>query len=55
MKALYWFTNYNGDNILPDFYGMEQEAFNYADAQACILGLDIYVNCGEDIVYVAFS
>lgn len=55
MKNLYWFTNEDGENILNDFRGTEQEAVKYAEEQAEILGEDIYVNCGEDIVGVVFA
>lgn len=55
MTNLYWFTNYDGENILNDFHGTEQEAVKYAEEQAKILDEDIYVNCGEDIVDVAFA
>ena len=55
MTNLYWFTNNDGENILNDFHGTEQEAVKYAEEQAKILGEDIYVNCGEDIVDVAFA
>lgn len=55
MENLYWFTNDDGENILNDFYGTEKEAVEYAEKQARILGEDIYVNCEEDIVDVAFA
>lgn len=55
MTNLYWFTNNDGENILNDFRGTEREAVKYAEEQAKILGEDIYVNCGEDIVDVAFA
>lgn len=55
MTNLYWFTNECGENILNDFSGTEQEAVKYAEEQAEILGEDIYINCGEDIVDVAFA
>lgn len=55
MTNLYWFTNDDGENILDDFRGTKKEAVQYAEAQAKILGEDIYINCGEDIVYVAFA
>lgn len=54
MKNLYWFTNEEGENILNDFRGTEQEAVKYAEEQAKIFGENIYVNCGEDIIDVAF-
>ena len=55
MENLYWFTNYDGENILNDFYGTEKEAVKHAEKQAKILGEDIYVNCNEDIIDVAFA
>lgn len=55
MKNLYWFTNQNGENILNDFRGTEKEAIKYAEKQAEIFGENIYINCGEDIVDVAYA
>lgn len=55
MKNLYWFTNNEGESVLNDFCGTEQEAVEHAEEQAKILGEDIYVNCGEDIVDVVFA
>lgn len=55
MKNLYWFTNDEGENVLNDFCGTEKEAVRYAEEQAKILGEDIYVNYGEDIVDVAYA
>ncbi|MFG6377542.1 MAG: hypothetical protein K1W19_04385 [Lachnospiraceae bacterium] len=55
MKNLYWFTNNDGENVLDDFYGTEKEAVKYAEEQVETLGEDIYVNCGEDIVDVAYA
>ncbi len=50
MDNLYWFTNEDGENIIKDFYGTEKEAVAYAREQAKILGEDIVINCGEDII-----
>lgn len=55
MDNLYWFTNDNGDNCVEDFYGTEQEATLFAEEQAKILGEDIAINCGEDIVGFAYA
>ena len=55
MENMYWFTNEDEENVLNDFYGTEKEAVKYAEEQAKILGEDVYVNCGEDIVDVAFA
>ncbi len=55
MKNRYWFTNDDGENILNDFHGTEQEAIKYAEEQANALGQTIYINCGEDIVDVAYA
>lgn len=55
MTNLYWFTNDGGENILDDFRGTEKESVQYAEEQAKILGEDIYVNCEEEIVDVAFA
>ncbi|WP_158591328.1 hypothetical protein [Roseburia sp. 1XD42-69] len=55
MKNRYWFTDEDGENILDDFCGTEKEAIEYAEKQAEILGENIYVNCGEDIIDVAFA
>ena len=55
MKNRYWFTNEDGENVLNDFIGTEKEAVKYAEEQAEILGEDIYVNCGEDIIDVAYA
>ena len=55
MKNMYWFTNKDGENVLNDFYGTEKQAVKYAEEQAERLGEDIFVNCGEDIVDVAFA
>lgn len=55
MKNRYWFTNEDGENILNDFCGTEKEAIKYAEKQASALGQTIYINCGEDIIDVAFA
>ena len=55
MKDRYWFTYEDGENILYDFIGTEKEAVKYAEEQAKILGENIYVNLGEDIVDVAYA
>lgn len=55
MENRYWFTNEDGENVLYDFYGTEKEAVKYAQEQAEILGEDIYVNCEEDIVDIAYA
>lgn len=55
MKNRYWFTNEDGENILYDFRGTETEAVKYAEEQAKILGEDVYVNYGEDIIDVAYA
>ena len=55
MKNRYWFTNEDGENMLNDFCGTEKEAVKYAEEQAKILCEDVYVNCGEDIVDVAYA
>ena len=54
MKNRYWFTNEDGENILNDFCGTEKEAVEYAEEQASALEQSIYINCGEDIVDVAY-
>ena len=54
MKNRYWFTNEDGENILNDFCGTEKEAVKYAEEQASELEQTIYINCGEDIVDVAY-
>ena len=54
MKNRYWFTNEDGENILNDFCGTEKEAVKYAEEQASALEQTIYINCGEDIVDVAY-
>ena len=53
MENRYWFTNLDGENVLDDFVGTEKEAVKYAEEKAEILGEDIYVNCGEDVIDVA--
>lgn len=55
MDKLYWFTNDEGDNIIKDFYGTEQEAYLFAEEQARILGEDITINCDSDIVGFAYA
>lgn len=55
MKNLYWFTNEDGENVLNDLCGTEKEAIKYAEEQAVTLGQTIYINCGEDIVDVAYA
>lgn len=55
MKNRYLFTNEDGENVLNDYYGTEKEAIKYAEKQAKILGEDVYVNCGEDIVSVSYA
>ena len=55
MKNRYWFTNEDGENVLNDFFGTEKQAVKYAEEQAKILGEDVYVNCEEDIVDVAYA
>lgn len=50
MKNLYWFTNEEGENVLPDFYGTEKEVVEYTEEQSKILNETIYINCGEDII-----
>lgn len=55
MKNRYWFTNEHGENVLNDFCGTEKEAVEYAEEQAKILGEDIYLNYGEDIVDVVYA
>lgn len=55
MKNRYWFTNEDGENVLNDLCGTEKQAIKYAEKQAKILGEDIYINCGEDIVDIAFA
>lgn len=37
-----------------DFHGMEKEAVKYAEKQTKILGENVYVNFGEDIIDVAY-
>ena len=54
-ENLYWFTNEDGKNILNDFYGTEKEAIRYAEEHASISEQTIYINCGEDIVDVAYA
>ncbi len=54
-KNRYWFTNEDGENVLNDFCGTEKEAIKYAEEQANALGQTIYINCGEDIVDVAYA
>ena len=55
IKNRYWFTNEDGENVLNDFCGTEKEAVRYAEEQASILEQTIYINCGEDIVDVAYA
>ena len=55
MKNRYWFTNEDGKNILNDFCGTEKEAVRYAEKQASVLVQTIYINCGEDIIDVAYA
>lgn len=55
MENSYWFTNEDGENILNDFWGTEEQAVRYAEEQASVLEQAIYINCGEDIVDVAFA
>ena len=55
MKNLYWFTDEDGENILDDFRGTEKQAVKYAEKQARVLNENIYINCDEDIVDVAFA
>ena len=55
MKNRYWFTNEDGENILNDFCGTEKEVVKYAEEQASALEQTIYINCGEDIVDVAYA
>ncbi len=55
MDKSYWFTNDKGDNIIKDFYGIEQEASLFAEKQARILGEDITINCDSDIVGCAYA
>lgn len=50
----YWFINQDGENVLNDFHGMEKEAVKYAEKQTKILGENVYVNFGEDIIDVAY-
>lgn len=54
-ENLYWFTNDVGDNVLPDFYGTEKEAVEYATEAAEKSGEDITINCGSDIVDIAYA
>lgn len=51
-KNRYWFTNQDGKNALNDFHGMEKEAVKYTEEQTKILGENVYVNFGEDIIDV---
>lgn len=55
MENLYWFTDEEGENILDDFCGTKKQAIRYAEKQAVALGQTIYINCGEDIVDVAYA
>lgn len=55
MDKLYWFTNDEGDNIIKDFYGTEQEAALFAEEQARILGKYITINCDSYIVGFAYA
>ncbi len=55
MTNRYWFTNEDGENILDDFCGTEKDAIRYAEEQASVLEQTIYINCGEDIVDVAYT
>lgn len=54
-ENLYWFTNEDGGIVLNDFHGTEKEAFKYAEGQASVLGQTIYINCGEDIIDIAYA
>lgn len=54
MKNLYWFTNEEGENILDDYYGTEEDAIKYAGNAHEKLKCAIYINCGEDIIDVLF-
>lgn len=55
MDKLYWFTNDDGDKVMKDFYGTEQEATYFAEEQAKILGEDITINCDSDIAGVVYA
>lgn len=55
MDKLYWFTNDDGDNVMKDFYGTEQEATYFAEEQAKILGEDITIKCDSDIAGVVYA
>jgi len=55
MTNRYWFTNEDGENILDDFCGTEKDAIRYAEEQASASEQTIYINCGEDIVGVAYA
>lgn len=53
MENLYWFTNSDGENVLDDFHGTLEEAVKYAEEHVKVVGEDVYINCGEDIVDIA--
>ena len=53
-EYLYWFTTDKGDCACNDFYGTYEKCETYAQKMCDILGEDIYINCGEDIVGVVF-
>lgn len=55
MKNRYWFTDENGENILNDFCGTEEEAIEYAQGKANKLGKMICINCGEDIIDFVYA
>ncbi len=40
---------------MSDFCGTKKEAVKYAEEQAEISGGDIYINCGENIIDIAFA
>lgn len=50
----YWFTTEYGDCACNDFVGTYSMCELYAQKMCDLLGMDIYINCGEDIVGVVF-
>lgn len=55
MDKLYWFTNDDGDKVMKDFYGTEQEATYFVEEQAKILGEDITIKCNSNIAGVVYA
>lgn len=50
----YWFTTETGECACNDFVGTREQCDKYAQKMCNILGEDIYINIGDDIVGVVF-